>query len=135
MERNTRLKEFSRQLRKEQTKEEALLWYNFLSKYPLRFRRQYIIGNYIVDFYCHKAKLIVELDGSQHYEDFEKRKDQERTEYFESLGLHVIRFSNLDVLQNFRAVCESINIACTNTLSRGEGGPKGRERNGGRTDE
>ena len=64
MERNAELKSHSRNLRKEQTKEEALLWYNFLSKYPLRFRRQYIIGNYIVDFYCHKAKLVIELDGS-----------------------------------------------------------------------
>ena len=128
MERGPNLKGFSRQLRKNQTKEEALLWYNFLSKYPMRFRRQYVIGNYIVDFYCHKAKLVVELDGSQHYEEAGQAQDKERTMYLETLGLHVLRFSNLDVLRNFHSVCQSIDLACTHTLSRGEGGP----RSGGR---
>ena len=123
MERNPNLKGFSRQLRKEQTKEEALLWYNFLSKYPMRFRRQYVIGNYIVDFYCHKAKLVVELDGSQHYEEAGQKQDHERTKYLESLGLKVLRFSNLDILRQFRSVCQTIDMACTDTLSRGEGGP------------
>ena len=103
------------------TKEESLLWYNFLSKYTLRFRRQYVIGNYIVDFYCHQAKLVIELDGSQHYEPEEIEKDRVRTAYLESLGLQVIRFTNLEVLQQFRSVCEAIDTA-TNTLSRGEGG-------------
>ena len=121
MERNSNLKEFSRKLRKEQTKEENLLWYNFLSKYPLRFRRQYIIGNYIVDFYCHQAKLVVELDGSQHYEEKGQMDDLLRTAYLESLGLKVLRFSNLDVLRKFSSVCEAIN---TNTLSRGRVGPR-----------
>ena len=120
MERNPALKEFSRRLRKEQTKEEALLWYNFLSKHPMRFRRQYIIGNYIVDFYCHKAKLVVELDGSQHYEEVGQKHDNTRTAYLESQKLKVLRFSNLDVLQNFSSVCEAIDIACTNALSPGE---------------
>ena len=123
MERGTNLKGFSRQLRKNQTKEEALLWYNFLSKYPLRFRRQYVIGKYIVDFYCHKAKLVVELDGSQHYEEAGQKQDHERTKYLESLGLKVLRFSNLDILRQFRSVCQSIDMACNHTLSRGEGGP------------
>ena len=90
------------------TKEEAHLWYQFLCRYPLRFRRQYVIGNYIVDFYCHQARLVVELDGSQHYTPEEMEYDQKRTAYLESLGLKVIRFSNLDVIHNFRAVCEAI---------------------------
>ena len=85
------------------------MWYNFLRKYPLRFHRQYVIGNYITDFYCHKAKLIVELDGSQHFEPGEMQKDAERTVYLQSLGIRVLRFSNLDILQKFRAVCEEIH--------------------------
>ena len=124
MERNEKLKDYSRQLRKEQTKEEALLWYNFLSKYPVRFRRQYIIGNYIVDFYCHKAKLVVELDGSQHYDESGMIYDKQRTEYLESQGLNVLRFSNLDVQRQFQSVCEAISIACTNTLPRGRVAPR-----------
>lgn len=111
MERNANLKGFSRKLRKEMTKEEALLWYNFLRKYPVRFRRQYIIGDYIVDFYCHQAKLVVELDGSQHYDPQEAEKDMRRTAYLQSLGLRVLRFTNLDVLQRFDAVRETIHSA------------------------
>ena len=61
MEQNKNLRRYAQDLRKKQTKEESLLWYQFLSRYPLRFRRQYVIGNYIADFYCHKAKLVVEL--------------------------------------------------------------------------
>ena len=101
------------------TKEESLLWYRFLSKYPMRFRRQYIIGNYIVDFYCHGAKLVIELDGSQHYEPKEAEKDKKRTMYLESLGLRVLRFTNLEILQQFRAVCEAIDDA-VNRFPRGE---------------
>ena len=109
------------------TKEESLLWCCFLCKYPLRFRRQYVIENYIVDFYCHQARLIVELDGSQHYDPEEAKKDQMRTAYLESQGLQVLRFTNLEVLQQFRYVCEAIDLAA-NTFPRGEGGP----RSGGR---
>ena len=101
----------AQRFRKEQTKEEALLWYNFLNKYPLRFRRQYVIGNYIVDFYCHKARLVVELDGSGHYEADKIAHDARRTEYLKTLGLKVLRFTNLDVLHQFDAVCESIDIS------------------------
>ena len=98
MERNGSLKNFSRQLRKAQTKEEAYLWNNFLRRYPLQFRRQYIVGNFIVDFYCHKAKLVVELDGSQHFEEDGAENDRVRSEYLKSQGLRVLRFSNLEVL-------------------------------------
>ena len=87
------------------------MWYQFLCRYSLPFRRQYIIGNYIVDFYCHQAKLVVELDGSQHYDPAEREKDQIRTAYLEQQGLRVLRFSNLDVLRQFQNVCTVIDRA------------------------
>ena len=110
MDERRKLTLFSQELRKNQTKEESLLWYRFLSHYPLRFRRQYKIDHYIVDFYCHKAKLAVELDGSQHYEPEEMRYDAARTSYLEEKGIHIIRFSNLDVLRQFDRVCEAIDL-------------------------
>jgi len=109
LERNKNLTPLSQKLRKELTKEEALLWNAFLKKYSLQFRRQYVIGEYIADFYCHKAKLIVELDGSGHYEPENVQKDQIRTAYFRSLGLTVLRFTNLEVMRQFRSVCEKID--------------------------
>ena len=127
MERNTRLTSNARTLRKTMTKEEALLWYRFLSKYPLRFRRQYIIGNYIADFYCHRAKLVVELDGSQHYEPEAQTADAQRTKYLNEQGIEVLRFSNLEVLKEFDAVCTQIHSTAqhrTHTFPRGEGGPR-----------
>ena len=109
MERNEKLTKLARQLRKNQTKEEALLWYRFLCKYPIRFHRQYVIGEYIADFYCHQAKLVVELDGSGHYEPEKMKKDRKRTAYFNSLGLGVLRFTNLEVTRQFMAVCQEID--------------------------
>lgn len=111
MEQSKELKPKAQTLRKNTTKEENLLWYNFLRLYKLQFRRQYVIGNYIVDFYCHKAKLVVELDGSQHYEPQGIEYDRMRTAYLESQGLQVLRISNLDVLRQFGNVCESIDQA------------------------
>lgn len=108
MEQNKNLKKNAQTLRRNMTKEEALLWYQYLCRSKFRFRRQYIIGNYIVDFYCHQAKLVIELDGSQHYTPNEQEYDQRRTAYLEQLGLRVIRYSNLDVLHRFRDVCEEI---------------------------
>ena len=108
MERNKKLTPLSQTLRKNQTKEESLLWYRFLKKHPLLFKRQYVIGNYIVDFYCHKAKLAIELDGSGHYDPEKMERDQLRTQYLESLGVRVLRFTNLDVTKNFHGVCEKI---------------------------
>ena len=110
MERNPKLKSNAQTLRKNMTKEENLLWYQFLRRYPFQFRRQYVIGNYIVDFYCHRARLVVELDGSQHYDPKEMEKDAQRSRYLESLGLKVLRFTNLDVLHRFRGVCETIDM-------------------------
>ena len=106
MERNSNLTKFARQLRKNQTKEEAFLWYNFLRKAPVRFHRQYVIGNYIVDFYCHKAKLVVELDGSQHFEN--PIGDIQRDAYLKAQGLTVLRIPNNAIWENFSGVCEEI---------------------------
>ena len=92
------------------TKEERHLWYDFLRTYPVRFLRQKVIDNYIVDFYCHEARLIVELDGSQHYDPEKKRKDQERTKELESRGLRVIRIPNNEIARNFAGVCEYIDL-------------------------
>ena len=110
MERNEKLKTNAQILRKHMTKEEAKLWYQFLCRYPLRFRRQYVIGSYIADFYCHQAMLIVELDGSQHYTPEMKEYDEKRTAYLQSQGLQVLRFSNLDVMRRFQGVCEVIDM-------------------------
>ena len=120
MERNANLKSLSQQLRKNQTKEENLLWHNFLKKYPMRFRRQYVIGNYIVDFYCHQAKLVVELDGSQHYDPTQEEQDRQRTAYLVSQGLQVLRFTNLEVTRQFAAVCQAIDDTAKNRFPRGE---------------
>ena len=99
----------SQQLRKSQTKEENHLWYDFLKTYPIQFRRQYQIGCYYADFYCYKAKLVVELDGSQHTEEAQIRHDAERTAFLESQGLKVLRFYNTDIWKNFSGVCEVID--------------------------
>ena len=108
LEQNSALLTNARNLRKEMTKEERKLWYTFLCKLPVRFRRQQIIGNYIVDFYCHSRQLVIELDGSQHYEEKGKNADIERDAYLRDLGLTVLRYANLDVNRNFRGVCEDI---------------------------
>ena len=91
------------------TKEERHLWYDFLRQYPIRFLRQKIIDNYIVDFYCHEARLIIELDGSQHYEKNGLLKDKIRTEKIETRNLTVIRIPNNEVNQNFSGICEYID--------------------------
>ena len=108
--RNKNLLQYARQLRKEMTKEERHLWYDFLKDYPVKFYRQKIVGNYILDFYCEKAKLAIELDGSQHYEEARQEYDQKRTDYLNELGIEVFRISNLDVNRNFRGVCEAIHL-------------------------
>ena len=97
-------------LRKNMTKEERHLWYDFLKTYPVQFRRQYSIGLYYADFYCYQAKLVVELDGSQHYMEQGQEYDRRRTAFLESQGLMVLRFSNLDVLKRFVGVCEQIDL-------------------------
>lgn len=96
-------------LRKNMTKEERHLWYDFLRNYPIRFQRQKAIGNYIADFYCAKARLVVELDGGGHYTYPQEEKDKNRTVKLENMNLKVIRFSNLEIVHNFRGVCEYID--------------------------
>ena len=108
----------ARNLRKNMTKEERHLWYDFLKRYPVRFLRQKVIDNYIVDFYCHSARLIIELDGSQHYEDKETEKDALRTAFLEQYGLKVIRISNLDINKNFEGVCLFIDSEVKQSLSQ-----------------
>ena len=98
----------ARTLRKNMTKEERHLWYDFLKELPVMVHRQKVIGNYIVDFYIASAKLVIELDGWQHYEDVGHHADQVRDNYLRSLGLTVLRYSNADVNCRFRAVCEDI---------------------------
>ena len=93
------------------TKEERHLWYDFLKDCSFKFYKQKIVGNYILDFYCEKAKLVIELDGSQHYEEKGQKYDHIRTEYLQSLGIQVLRFSNTDIQYNFRGVCEAILCA------------------------
>ena len=109
--RNNQLLSYARELRKEMTKEERTLWYQFLKSYPLRFRRQEIIGDYIADFYCARAKLVIELDGSQHYEDGQLLRDAVRTVYLNELGLTVLRIPNNAVKRDLRAVCDYIEEA------------------------
>ena len=99
----------ARTLRKNMTKEERHLWYDFLRSYPVKFLRQKILGKYIVDFYCAEAKLIVELDGSQHFEVNEQEYDAKRDAYLEHLGLTVLRIPNNAINENFRGVCEHID--------------------------
>ncbi|MBR4077874.1 MAG: endonuclease domain-containing protein [Oscillospiraceae bacterium] len=116
---NSALTENARALRKNMTKEERHLWYDFLRDYPVRFLRQKVIDNYIVDFYCHKARLIIELDGSQHYEKEGLLKDKIRTERIERRKLTVIRIPNNEVNENFEGVCEHIDLLVKETLGRG----------------
>ena len=116
----------SQELRKNMTLEERILWYQYLLTYPIQWNRQKVIGQYIVDFYCKRAKLIVELDGSQHYDPQSISYDQERTAYLNSLGYTVLRFSNTDVKTNLSGVCQVIDNAIPKNLPLGEGGsPKG----------
>lgn len=96
-------------LRKNMTPQERHLWYDFLRYYPVKIYKQRIIGTYIVDFYCASAKLVIEVDGSQHYDEEGLRYDAARTAFPESLGLSVVRYSNADICIRFREVCESID--------------------------
>lgn len=105
---NKSLRGNARTLRKNMTKEERHLWYDFLRDLPVMVHRQKVIGNYIVDFYIAEAKLVIELDGSQHYENDGKKKDVERDSFLQSRGLSVLRYANSDVNKNFRSVCQDI---------------------------
>mgnify|MGYP003293820179 CR=1 FL=1 len=115
---NKELVPFAKSLRKNMTKEERHLWYDFLRDYPVRFTRQKVLGKYIVDFYCAQAKVVVELDGSQHYDPENQKKDAERTEFLEGYDLTVLRIPNNEVMGNFLGVCEYIDTAVNRSLSQ-----------------
>ena len=100
---------FAKELRHDMTQQERKLWYMFLRKYPVRIYKQRIIGHYIADFYCSTAKLVIELDGSQHYSDEGLLSDQKRTEYLKSIGLEVIPFTNEQIDHQFDDVCYAID--------------------------
>lgn len=108
--RDKNLKPRSTELRTNATKQENRLWYDFLKRYNLHFYRQRIIGDFIVDFYCPKAKLVIEVDGSQHFEDDAVEYDKVRTEFLNALDLKVIRFTNKEVDENFDGVCQMIDV-------------------------
>ena len=105
---NQKLTNNAKVLRKNMTKEEKRLWYDFLKNLPITVNRQKVIGNYIVDFYIASSKIVIELDGSQHYEEKGIEKDAQRDEFLNSLGVRVLRYSNSDINQRFESVCEDI---------------------------
>jgi len=100
------------------TKEERHLWYDFLRSYPIRFSRQKVLGKYIVDFYSAEAKLVIELDGSQHFEKENIERDKERTAFLKGYGLRVLRIPNSEINDNFHRVCEYIDATCEQSLSQ-----------------
>jgi very-short-patch-repair endonuclease len=106
-------------LRKNLTQQERHLWYDFLSKYEVRFQRQKAIDNFIVDFYYHKARLIIEIDGSQHYTEKAIQRDSFRTEVLEGYDLKVVRFTNSDINNRFYEVCNYIDAVVKASLSEG----------------
>ena len=124
---NSKLTKYSQQIRKEMTAEEKKLWYQFLKKLPFTVHRQKVIGNYIADFYCAKAALVIELDGTQHFETDGQKADAERDAYFRSLGITVLRYSNRQINQEFSRVCEDIlqHLTTSSTACGGPPSPRG----------
>lgn len=106
---NFKMLDTARRLRRESTPQERKLWYEFLRKYPVKFYKQRIIESFIVDFYCADARLVIELDGSQHYTEQGKAYDEERSQVLALYDLKVLRFENLEIDQQFDAVCETID--------------------------
>ena len=111
----------AKNLRKSATPQENHLWYDFLSKYKVRFQRQKAIGDFIADFYCHQANLVIEIDGTQHATLQGREKDEFRTETLNEYGLQVIRFTNLQIDTNFNAVCDYIDAVVRASLREGGG--------------
>ena len=108
----------AKELRKNMTKEERHLWYDFLKDYPVHFSRQKILGKYIVDFYSASAKLIIELDGSQHFEEAGQKYDAKRDEYLREYGLQIIRIPNNEINENFDGACEYLDNKIKQSLSQ-----------------
>ena len=105
---NPKLRKNAQKLRRDMTKEERRLWYDFLKQLPVTINRQKVIGPYIVDFYCASAKLVIELDGSQHYEKDGAASDRERDSALNGFGISVVRYSNDDINRNFNGVCTDL---------------------------
>lgn len=105
---NKRLTKNAQTLRRYMTKEERCLWYDFLKGLPVTVNRQKVIGRYIADFYCAEAKIVIELDGSQHNEEDSKSYDEKRDAYLNSLGITVLRYTNVAIRENFPEVCKDI---------------------------
>ena len=105
---NPRLTAYAQRLRREMTREERHLWYDFLKSLPVTVHRQKVLGPCIVDLYCAEKKLAIELDGSQHYVDSGPEQDRQREEYLRKMGVTVVRYTNLDVARNFDGVCQDI---------------------------
>ena len=105
---NPTLKPYAQKLRRNMTKEERRLWYEFLKSLSVTVKRQMVIGSYIVDFYIASAKLVIKLDGSQHYDEEGIRTDRARDRFLAEQNIQVLRFSNNDVNQNFNGVCTKI---------------------------
>ena len=100
---------YAKELRKDMTPWERKLWYRFLKEYPIRFQRQKCIDRFIVDYYCFKAKIVIELDGGGHYDTIKQKQDEQRTKVLENYGLKVLRFCNTDIDKNFYGVCTVID--------------------------
>ena len=106
---NNKLLSIAKILRRNMTRQEKHLWYDFLRYYPVKIYKQRIIDNFIADFYCHSARLVIEIDGSQHYTEQGKIYDEARTEILEKYGLYVLRFSNKDIDESFEGICHIID--------------------------
>ncbi len=106
---NHNILNIAKMLRRNMTRQEKHLWYDFLRHYPIKIYKQRIIDDFIVDFYCHGARLVIELDGSQHYTKQGKAYDQARTEILQKYNLYVLRFSNKEIDETFESVCYLID--------------------------
>ena len=115
---NKRITPCTKMLRKNMTKEEKHLWYDFLRPHAVRFSRQKVSGSYIADFYSAEAKLVIELDGSEHYTEEAQAYDKARTAFLEGYGLTVIRIPNNELNANFQGVCDHINCVIEQSLSQ-----------------
>ena len=116
--RNVKLVNFSRELRNNATKAERKVWFEFLRTYHPQWYRQRIVGNFILDFYCPKAQLTIEVDGGQHYEDEVAKQDDQRSVILKSLGIRTMRFTNFEVIDNFDQVCLAIDEEVKQSLAR-----------------
>ena len=119
LEYNKKLIPFAKALRKNATSQENHLWYDFLRSYTPRFQRQKTIGQFIADFYCEKAKLVIELDGSQHFTPEGHAYDAARTAAIDTFGVTVLRFTNREIDREFNAICMKIEEVVHERLSQG----------------